>query len=1087
MKCVRPTTVTGPLPQIVLLLGSLVSSPFLSAAPESAAVAVIRSDGAAADCFDTGASTDGRFVVFASAGGNLVTNDHNDTFDVLVRDRAQGTTELVSVNRFDTGSGAGASMAPFLSSDGRYVLFQSSADDLVMGDTNRVFDVFRRDLVAGVTELVSVTVNGPRSGRGRSYPLALTPDGRQVLFESEASDLVTNDTNNAADLFVRDMDSGITALVTRNRFGGGVSSTSGGWSFLGTPQISDDGRRVVFQSVSSDLIANDTNNRMDVFVRDLAAGTNILVSVSTNLTTGNQDSWNSVISADGRFVALQSLASNLVPGDANGTSDVFVRDLLLRTTKLISIATNGVSSGAGRSFGPVINAGGRFVAFQSFANNLVEGDNLPTNQVAALDVFVRDVQSDITIRVSTNSMTSGAFSSVRTHWTGVTREERALPISISREGRFVLYQSDGRDTTNSYSLDQGGQTGGVDTNIFSLGAFIYDQTAGSRTHISGAQFPSLSDDGQYMAFQGSSVDHLPTDRTLSVNIFGRALPDGPTELISRRHSSLGLMTGDATTQIVPGAISATGRFVAYESFAANLIPSDTNGSSDVFVRDLITGSNVVIRPGTDDLGRTFSASRNPAISPDGRWLSFEAVTSNAFSAFGLSNQFNLVVQDLRAGTNLMALPISITNRPGHPATPIWSGDGRVLAFLNSLHSFPGFAGPAQIYARRPGQLTDLLVTTDLGGFLRADNASWDPQISHDGGCILFFSAARNLTTNAVSGGTNLFLWRASDGSKVLVNSPGVPLLGDAALSGDGRFVAFVSRTNLYLYDVMAELRTLMGTNASSPSLDFTGRRAVFVTNEGLDPVDTNGIPDIYVFSRASGLYALVSGNGAGTGGGNGPSRLPRISRDGRYVVFVSEASNLVGNDTNGWADVFLRDLSSGATLLLSATGNRLSTAPFFSADGSTVVFSSYAGDLFAGDFNRTKDVLVLRIHLGDADADGMADEWEVMFFNNLAREGSGDFDGDGATDLEEFGAGTSPTNDSSVLKAFVLANTDGSVSVLWSAVSGRAYRVQYKDSVEEVGWNDLPGDLVAATSTGAKPDPSALLGVQRFYRVITLP
>jgi Tol biopolymer transport system component len=199
------------------------------------------------------------------------------TNDIFVRDLQMGTTTLVSVNRFGTGSGSGESgsppfISPAISADGRYVVFSSLASDLVANDTNGTFDVFVRDLQMGTTALVSVNRFGTGSGNSASFfSPVISADGRFVAFPSLASDLVANDTNGTNDVFVRDLQMGTTVLVSVNQFGTG----SGNGSSPPTPQpsryvISADGRFVAFQSEASDLVANDTNGTTDVFVRPVA-------------------------------------------------------------------------------------------------------------------------------------------------------------------------------------------------------------------------------------------------------------------------------------------------------------------------------------------------------------------------------------------------------------------------------------------------------------------------------------------------------------------------------------------------------------------------------------------------------------------------------------------------------------------------------------------------------------------------------------------------------------------------------------------------------------------------------------------------
>src|SRR5437016_1857191 len=173
----------------LLFLGASVATFYLKAATLVAPVVspLALSPGAAADCHNPGVSADGRFVIFVSSADNLVTNDSNGAFDVFVRDRQLGKTVLVSVNASGTGSGNGASQAPTISSNGQFVVFESAANDLVPNDTNNAADVFLRDLAAGITTLISVSTNGASSGNLESGAPIITPDGRFVLFASRAS------------------------------------------------------------------------------------------------------------------------------------------------------------------------------------------------------------------------------------------------------------------------------------------------------------------------------------------------------------------------------------------------------------------------------------------------------------------------------------------------------------------------------------------------------------------------------------------------------------------------------------------------------------------------------------------------------------------------------------------------------------------------------------------------------------------------------------------------------------------------------------------------------------------------------------
>ncbi len=321
-------------------------------------------------------SADGRHVAFHSFATNLVGGDTNGSSDVFVRDRQGGTTERLSVSSLEA-EGNGVSAFPSISADGRFVAFESTASDLVSGDTNGTYDVFVRDRQSGKTECVSVGASGVQ-GNDHSFGPSISADGRYVAFTSFASDLVSGDTNERPDVFVRDRQLGVTERVSVDSSGAGGNSNSE------RPSISADGRYVAFDSFASDLVGGDTNGAFDVFVHDRQTGATERVSVDSGGAEGNTASQLAAISADGRHVAFMSFASDLVGGDTNGWSDAFVHDRQSGTTERVSVSSAG-GQGNGQSSGLSISADGRHVAFESSAANLVSGDTNGDD-----DVFVRD-------------------------------------------------------------------------------------------------------------------------------------------------------------------------------------------------------------------------------------------------------------------------------------------------------------------------------------------------------------------------------------------------------------------------------------------------------------------------------------------------------------------------------------------------------------------------------------------------------------------------------------------------------------------------------------------------------------------------
>jgi hypothetical protein len=386
---------------------------------------------------------------------------------------------------------------PSLSQGGRYVAFFSPATNLVPGDTNGVQDVFLHDEVTGATSRVSVDSTGAQANAPSQYGMCISADGRYVAFTSAASNLVPGDTNATFDIFVRDTVLGITTRASVDSNGSQANNASY------YPSISADGRYVAFYSTASNLIANDSNGTVDVFVHDMVTGATTCASVDSNGVQGNAPSGsglNSVsISSNGRFVAFLSSATNLVPGDTNGAADVFVRDLLLGTTTRASVDSSGGQAN-GSSLDVSISSDGRFVAFTSTASNLAPGDTNLT-----WDVFTHDMSTGVTTRVSVSSQ-------------GVQANDISRRPSISADGRFVAFESQASNLVPSDTSE--------------LRVFLHDSLTGTTTHL------CLDSNG----VPGNGVSES-------------------------------------------SSISADGRYVAFASGSTNLVPNDTNGFSDVFLRD----------------------------------------------------------------------------------------------------------------------------------------------------------------------------------------------------------------------------------------------------------------------------------------------------------------------------------------------------------------------------------------------------------------------------------------------------------------------------------------------------------------------
>jgi hypothetical protein len=416
------------------VVASFVAMPVLanSGATERVSVASDESQGTN---YTSGASIsgDGRFVGFYSYSALVIPDPNGLTADVFVRDRALGLTEVASV----ASSGSAANDNSYgggLSTDGRFVVFRSDASNLVANDTNGKTDVFLRDRQMGTTERVSVASDGSQ-GNDYSYGGfngSVSADGRFVAFWSYATNLVAGDTNNHADVFVRDRLLGVTERVSL-----ASDETQGNFPSPSNAVISADGRYIGFISQATNLVAGDTNDTHDFFLRDRLMGTTERVNVASDGSQANSAAQDSLsISADGRYVAFVTDASNLVPADTNSVSDVFIRDRLTSTTERVSVGGGG-AQGNSVSLQPSLSQDGRHLVFRSLANNLVAADANGTS-----DVFVRDLQTGV------NELASVASDGTQSN------SSSAAEVSISDDGRFVAFASDAsnlvsEDTNNS--------------------------------------------------------------------------------------------------------------------------------------------------------------------------------------------------------------------------------------------------------------------------------------------------------------------------------------------------------------------------------------------------------------------------------------------------------------------------------------------------------------------------------------------------------------------------------------------------------------------------------------------------------------
>jgi Tol biopolymer transport system component len=1010
-----------PLTRTRIVWGELAVGLLFCAAAHSLGGAMVQSASLSAQVGVSGAggsfnpsfSADGRSIVFVSQARNLVTNDDLGlTLGVFVHDLASGRTILGSAAVSGLSSSpAGSSDTPLISADGRWLFFVSDALDLVPPPSPLGLNIYARDLQSNQTSVVTVDPKGNIASvdpGAYSRLLSITPEGQRVAFISTITNLVEPATTGQYELFVRDMAAGVTSWASSNAA-----------SYFGTNAyrclngvLSGDGRFIAFKATSFLPALPDVSHALGpvlLFRHELATGiTTLIASNVTDLAPPQ-------MSTDGRSVAYDD-GANVYVWDAPSASNI-----------LVSASLNGLP-GEGASRNPALTPDGRFVAFVSSATGLV------TNQVnGKFQVYVRD--------------------------------------RVAGSTRLVTVNRHGLASTASHEFIE----------------------------------PAWSADGRQVAFESEDDELVAGDFNRASDVFLRDLAFETTRLVSVRHPALPALTGTGHC-FVPGGkcLSADGRFLAFSGYDSSLVPGDDNGRPDVFLRDLFTGSTRLVTLGTNPVV-------NPILSANGRYLLvtepaslFQTDSGGVIYRVDLSDGSSAVVNARWDGSGP-------SDQPAEAAEI--SGDGRLVLYTSAASDLVNLSNATakNIFMRDMLLGTNILISVDTSGGY-SSGRSYAPMLSPDGLKVAFLSEDYNLVPPPASRVSPPFLYVRDLSKNITIGFKDYGAMATPfAFSDNSTFLASQSYFGVVLHDLASQTSLVVDTNASNPSLDFRGRFLAYETHAWAGGSFARYVTNqIMVWDRLVGQSNLISVSLAG-GPSGGPelsvgSTRPLITPDGRYVIFASRAPDLVVNDTNGVTDLFVYDLLLSNTVMITRSlrtggAGNAATAPFdtiftskptpsyqLGQDGRTLVFLSHASDLVEGDFNDKQDVFLLRLGLPDADGDGMDDDWEMAFFNTLARDGTADFDGDGSTDLDEFRAGTDPTNQGSVLRAMTLTPwAGGATTVLWPAVPGRAYQVQWKDDLSQGSWQTLPGAVTISGSTGSMVDTAASAQSKRFYRVVVLP
>jgi uncharacterized repeat protein (TIGR01451 family) len=501
-------------------------------------------------------------------------------------------SELVSGNAAGTDAGNAESGgvvrtgSVVFSPDGTKIAFESKASNLGPHDDNGWTDIYLRDLTTGTTTLISANAAGSNSGNFASDSPVFSPDGTKIAFNSQATDLGPTDTNDSQDVYLRDLVTGTTSLVSVNASGTDSARRKESSFPIGgarEPVFSPDGTRIAFSSFATDFGPADTNTVQDLYMRDLVAGTTRLISANAAGTDGgNRTSWGLAFSPDGTKVAITSEATDLgpsVPVTFDGPSFLYLRDLTTNAIQLVSVNAAGTEGLAGWS--PSFTPDGLKIVFQSTWTGFG-----PTDTNDAQDVYLRDLAAGTTTLLSVNAAGTDAGN------------DFSFDPALSTDGTAVVFTSLASDLA-AEGVDLNGRGADAYIRYLATGTTELVSINAEGTHAAnhGALAPVLSPDGGKVAFVSEATDLGPADGNGVSDVYVRDLRKGLTTLVSATPDGKTSANGTSQEAI---SFSPDGDRVAFRSLASNLGPHDTNGAYDVYVATLHGADQSVTGRSTPD-------------------------------------------------------------------------------------------------------------------------------------------------------------------------------------------------------------------------------------------------------------------------------------------------------------------------------------------------------------------------------------------------------------------------------------------------------------------------------------------------------
>ena len=967
--------------------------------------------------------------------------------------------------------GNGDSPDAVVSPDGRFVAFSSTACDLVPGGDRQFFlNVYLRDRASNTTVRVSTALSGIGGGNASSFVDQVSTNGQFVLFESGANNLSAADTNWIRDVYVCNVAAGTNILVS-------VAAANGdSHDAVMTP----DGRYVAFIGDAVNLVGSTYNGITPrVFVRDLVAGTTTLVSVGVSSDFPDTMA-TSQITPDGRYVAFFSTAVGLTPQNSwNG--DIYVRDLVGGTTTrasagaaaIVQAAFGAAAPSPVVSYRPRISDDGRYVVFMAGGTNVANG----------AVILVYDMLSTTTTLVTTNALASLSTGTMLITGTmyqpAYSLIENRFGPEMTPDGRFIAFAS--REPA----------AGGTNSSVH-----VWDSVAGVdwavSTNVGGVPpntisfTPAISSNGSSVVFLSNATNLVANPVASGFHLYLDNLQTGALQLVDVDTNGAGSTDLGNTTP----AVSADGRVVVFTSPDGSLVPGDWNNALDVLARDTIAGTNDLISrrdPTMAPVADNGIAHVSPyPISSDGRWFVFDSPASDVMP--NVTNGCNeIFLRDLWSGQTALVSAAA----DGTPAAGgvnwngVMSANGRYVVFASTATNLVATATAINsnyfnIFRKDMQSGAVALVSVAFDGTNGARGDCSAPVISTDGRYVAFQSTANNLVLGTVTTG-NTF-WRDMNYSTCIIlnsNSTIGSLIGPF-MSANGRYVQYLATSSPYSMEIR-DTQTGMDiyTNSFSTNqmiISPDGGRVLYMKNSQIcvDQIATGRT--LLAFNTGTFNHAIYLRNSG------------QWSSDGRYVAFVANPTG-----TNA---VYLCDLTTSNitmvsySIISSGVANAPSDSPAVSGDGRFVTYRSSATDIVAGDTNPAPKIFLFDRLTGQNAIvspsqiaatsfpwlsapviSGGADNVAFLSLGQDLVSGDWNRDPDAFAVRLQYHLQMSP-----------VSAPGGNTTLAWQTAPARTYGVQFKNNLTDPLWQDSGLGISFLGNEGMVSVPASQ--PSRFYRVV---